>query len=55
MKLTPPTQVVFFVALVIAIVGLLIFLGTLSVGISAFWVMTIAYVVLALGNVLENL
>ena len=55
MKLTPPTQVVFFIALAIAVIGLLLFLGTFTLGIEAFWVMAIAFVLLALGNMLENL
>lgn len=55
MKLTPPTQVVFFISLVIAIIGVLAFTGTVSIGIEAFWIMAVAYVLLALGNLLENL
>lgn len=55
MKLTPPTQAVFFISLVIAIIGLVAFTGTVSIGIEAFWIMAVAYVLLALGNLLENL
>lgn len=48
MNLSAPTQVVFIVTIVIAIIGLLMAFGVFSLGaISAFWVMTIAYVVLA--------
>jgi hypothetical protein len=48
MNLSAPTQVVFIITIVIAIIGLLMAFGVFSLGaISAFWVMTIAYVVLA--------
>jgi hypothetical protein len=50
MKLNAPTTVVFIVALVIAIVGALQALGTLSiVPIASVWIMAAAYAVLAVG------
>ncbi len=48
MDLTAPTQTVFVVALVIALIALLMVFGIISfIPVSAFWVMTIAYLVLA--------
>jgi hypothetical protein len=50
MKLSPPTTVVFIVALVIAIVAALQATGNLSIiPIASVWVMAAAYVVLAVG------
>ena len=48
MNLSAPTQIVFIIALIVAIIALLMFFGVITfIPISAFWVMTIAYVVLA--------
>ncbi|MBO6716464.1 MAG: hypothetical protein JJ913_00765 [Rhizobiaceae bacterium] len=48
MSLSAPTQIVFIIALIIAIIALLMFFSVITfVPIAAFWVMTIAYVVLA--------
>lgn len=48
MNLSAPTMAIFLVALVIAIVALLMFLNVVTfIPIAAFWVMTLAYVVLA--------
>lgn len=49
MSLNAPTQLVFIISVVIALIGLLMGLGVLPFisFISAFWVMTIAFVVLA--------
>lgn len=55
MRLTPPKQVVFFISLVLAIIGLLVFTGTISLGVDPFWIMAAAYALLALGNLLKNL
>lgn len=57
MPLSAPTQIVFIIAVVIAIVGLLAALTTLVsfLPISAFWIMTIAFAVLALGNLLKGM
>ena len=48
MNLSAPTQIVFIITVVIAIIALLMAFSVFSLGsVSAFWVMTIAYVVLA--------
>ena len=50
MNLSAPTQLIFIVALVIAIVALLMFVNVIAfIPISSVWVMTLAYVVLAVG------
>jgi len=55
MNLSAPTQIIFFAALVIAIIALLMFLSVLTfIPIGAFWVMTLAYVVLAVGCLIKG-
>lgn len=54
MKLNPPTQVVFLISLLFAVVGILgQFLVPVLAGF-AFWAMLIAYVLLFLGNLLKG-
>jgi hypothetical protein len=50
MRLTPPSQSVFLISVVVTFIGVLIFVGAFSMGISAFWLMAAAYVVLLIGN-----
>jgi hypothetical protein len=48
MNLNAPTQIVFIIALVIAIIALLMFFSVITfIPIAAFWVMTLAFVILA--------
>ncbi len=55
MNLSAPTQIVFIISVVIAVIGLLMAFSVFSLGaISAFWVMTIAYVVLAVACLLRG-
>ncbi len=55
MNLSAPTMIVFLISLVIAILGLLSGLAIFSIiPISAFWLMTIAYGVLAAGCLLKG-
>lgn len=51
MNLNAPTQIVFIVAVVIAIVALIgYFVPTIAIiGVYSFWIMTVAFVVLAAG------
>jgi hypothetical protein len=54
-NLSAPTQVIYIIALVIAIIGLLAGLGVLTfIPLSAFWIMTIAYVILAVACLLRG-
>lgn len=55
MNLSAPTQIVFIITVIIAIIGFLMAFGVFSLGaISAFWVMTIAYVVLAVACLIRG-
>ncbi|MCB1356722.1 MAG: hypothetical protein KDK53_09585 [Maritimibacter sp.] len=55
MKLSAPTQPVFIISLVLAVIGVLPLLGVaIPIGISAVWALALAYVVLFLGVILKN-
>lgn len=55
MKLSAPKQIVFWIAVALAVVALLMVLGVLNVGfIEAVWVALVAFVLLALGNLLKG-
>lgn len=53
MALNAPTQIVFLISLVIAVIGLLMYFG-LFLAPWAFWTVVVAYVVLAAGCVLKG-
>lgn len=56
MNLSAPTTAVFIVAVVVAIIALLAGTGVLAIlPVSAFWLMTIAFVILAIGNMVAGL
>jgi hypothetical protein len=55
MSLSAPTQWLFFLALIIAIIALLMFFSVITfIPVAAFWVMTLAYVVLAVGCLIKG-
>ena len=54
MKLTEPKVVTFIVAIVIAFIGLLAYFGVFLGGYE-FWIMLVAFVLLALANMLKGL
>jgi hypothetical protein len=55
MKLTPPTQNIFYVSVVLAVVGILgSFVSIPFVSAYAFWFVVVAYVVLFLGNTMKG-
>jgi threonine/homoserine/homoserine lactone efflux protein len=56
MKLSEPKQITFWIALIVAIVGVLASLVTIPVlsGI-AFWLVVIAFIILAAGNLMKGL
>ena len=55
MRFSAPTNLVFFVALAAAVVGVLTALGTISiVPLASVWIMTIAYAVLAVGCIIRG-
>lgn len=53
MKLSAPKNITFYIAVILAIVGLIFFFVP-AVAAYAFWVELVAFVVLALGNLLEG-
>lgn len=56
MNLSAPTTVVFIITVLIAIIGLLVGLGVLAmIPVSGFWIMTAAYVILALACMLKGM
>ncbi len=56
MRLNAPTQNVFIISVVIAVIGLLMALGVLAmIPVASFWVMAVAYVVLAAACVLKGM
>jgi hypothetical protein len=55
MSLSAPTQWLFFLALIIAIIALLMFFSVITfIPVAAFWIMTLAYVVLAVGCLIRG-
>lgn len=56
MSLSAPTTVVFIISVIIAIIGLLAFLAVIpGLPIPSFWIMTIAWVVLAAGCMFKGM
>ena len=56
MNLSAPTNIVFIISLVVAILGILAGLGVLAIiPVSAFWLVTIGYVILAAGCLLKGI
>lgn len=55
MNLTPPTKNVFYVSVVLAVLGILgNFISIPFVSAYAFWILVVAYVVLFLGNTMKG-
>jgi len=55
MRINKPSRSVFYISLALAILALLLGLGVVSLGLSAFWTMAIAYLILFLGVTLRSL
>ena len=56
MKLSAPTQMIFIISLVVAVIGLLMALGVLAmIPIASVWVMAVAYVILAAGCLMKGM
>jgi hypothetical protein len=55
MRLTPPKKIVFWISLILAVVGLVAYFVTIPFlsGI-AFWLVLVGYVLLALGNTVKG-
>jgi hypothetical protein len=55
MRLNPPKKIVFYISVVLAVVGLIASLVTIPfLSGFAFWLVLVAYILLALGNVLKG-
>ena len=56
MNISAPKQLTFWIAVVVAVVGLISYLVTMPVlsGL-AFWIVVLGFVILALGNLMEGL
>jgi hypothetical protein len=55
-KLSKPKQATFVISLIVAVVALLLFLTRSDIAdLNLFWVMAIAYLILALGNLVKGL
>jgi hypothetical protein len=55
MNLSAPTQIIFIISLVIAIIGILVALGVLAfIPLAAVWIVVIAYIVLAAGCLMRG-
>ncbi|MER9798354.1 hypothetical protein NKJ36_14650 [Mesorhizobium sp. M0142] len=55
MNLSAPTQLIFIISLVIAIIGVLAALGVLAfIPLNAAWIVVIAYIVLAAGCLMRG-
>ncbi len=55
MSLSAPTQIVYIISLIIAVIGLLVFFGVFSFGVSSFWIMAVAFGLLALANLIKGM
>ena len=56
MKLSAPTQMIFIISLVVAVIGLLMALGVLAmIPIASVWMMTLAYAILAVGCLMKGM
>ena len=56
MKLNRPKNITFWIAVILAVLGLLAFMGSLPpLSAYAFWLVMAGFVLLALGNMLRNL
>lgn len=56
MKLSAPKNVTFWIAVVIALVGLIAFFGVIpGFGAYSFWLVLVGFVLLALANLMEGL
>jgi hypothetical protein len=56
MKLTPPTQITFWISVVLGLLGLLIHLGAIGeIGIEAFWLVFAGFALHTLSVMVEDL
>ena len=55
MNLSPPTQIVYIVSLIIALIGVLAALGVVSfIPLASVWIVTIAFIILAVACLIKG-
>jgi len=55
MKLSRPSNSIFYISVGLAVLAILVFTGTLSLNIAPFWIMTAAFGILGVGVVADNI
>lgn len=56
LKLSAPKNITFWVAVVLALIGLIAFFGVIpGFGVYSFWLVLVGFVVLALGNTMKGM
>jgi hypothetical protein len=55
MKTSKPSQAVLIISIVLAVLALLVFTGTLSLDVPPFWLAMGAYIVLLFGNLVRGM
>ena len=56
MKLSAPTQMIFLISVVVAIIAVLMAVGVIGfIPVAAVWIMALAYVILAVGCLLTGM
>ena len=56
MTLSAPTQLVYIIAVIVAIIGLVAYFGVIAaITVYAFWIMTVAFVVLAVACLMRGM
>lgn len=56
MRLSAPKNVTFWVAVVIALIGVIAFFNIIpAIGVNPFWLVLVGFIVLALGNLVKGL
>ena len=55
MKLTPPKNITFWIAVVLGLLGLLVFLGAIPAFLPAFWLVFIGLALLAIALLVKGL
>lgn len=54
MKLSRPSNAVFYISVILAILAVLVFTGAVSLNIAPFWIMAAAFGVLLIGVITNN-
>ncbi|HEY2982449.1 MAG TPA: hypothetical protein VGJ22_14790 [Anaerolineales bacterium] len=55
LKLTPPKEITWWIAVVLGVVGILVNAGVLGIGVSAFLLVAAAFIILAVATLVKGL